>query len=123
MELAKTRALTNNLINYFFLLVLNLVIISITGYLTLDSNANLNSRLGAFLLSFFIPFFIVILTKNMQGYERMLKFGFGMIIYIIAAMIIVGIPESFSTGLLPCLIISLGVLFYGNRIAKKQIIS
>ncbi len=123
MELAKTRALTNNLINYFFLLVLNLVIISITGYLTLDSNANLNSRLGAFLLSFFIPFFIVILTKNMQGYERMLKFGFWMIIYIIAAMILVGIPESFSTGLLPCLIISLGVLFYGNRIAKKQIIS
>ncbi len=55
----------------------------IIGFLTLDSNANINSRIGALLLSFFIPFFIVLLTQQMNGLERMLKFGTGFLFYIV----------------------------------------
>ena len=53
---------------------LNLILMFIIGYLTLDSDANLNSRIGALLLSFFIPFFITYKTPRMSGIERMLTY-------------------------------------------------
>jgi len=88
--------------------------------MTLDSEANINSRIGGILLSFLIPISIVYQTKHMTGIERMLKFGFGMIAYIIVAIVIVGFPHSFVTGLIPCLIIPLGVLFYGEKLIKEE---
>lgn len=69
--------------NGFFLVVLNLVLTGIIGFLTLDTNANMNSTFGGILLSFFLPFFIVIFTKKMTGIERMLKFGLGYFTYFI----------------------------------------
>ena len=94
----------------------------IIGFLTLDSNANINSRIGALLLSFFIPFFIVLLTQKMNALERMLKFGTGFLVYIVLLMIIQGFREGFSAGLRTdlflCLIISVGVLYYGKVILK-----
>ena len=95
----------------FFLLTLNVALMCILGFLTLDSNANLNSRFGAFLLSFFIPFFIVILTKRIKEMERMLKFGAGFIVYFVLVMIVLGFPVGFTTGLFPCLLIALSVLY------------
>lgn len=119
MEITARKSIANQITNSIFLIVLNLVIISVIGYMTLDSEANFNSRMGGFLLSFFIPFFIVYHTKKMRGIERMLKFGFGIIAYFIASIIIVGIPVSFVTGLLPCLVIALGVLFYGGLLVSE----
>ena len=116
MELSKKITLAEKIVNFTFLAILNLTIISILGFMTLDSEANLNSKIGGFLLSFFIPIFIVYQTKNMMGLERMMKFGFGIIVYLFASSIILGIPHSFITGLIPCLVISLGVLFYGKKI-------
>lgn len=118
MELTKSHTLASSLTQYFFLFILNVVIVSILGYLTLDSEANINSRTGAFLLSFFIPIFIVFYTNEMSGLERMLKFGIGMIGYLLAVTVIVGLPASFTTGLIPCLIIALGVLFYGRKLIE-----
>jgi len=106
------------IMNVFFLFVLNFALMGIYGYLTLDSEANINSRLGAYLLSFFIPIFIVLKTLKMSGIERMLKFGAGLIFYIFVIMLSVGFPTGFSTGLLNCLVIALAVLFYGNIITK-----
>ena len=71
----------NLIINATFLLALNLILMMIIGYLTKDSEANINSRIGAFLLSFFIPFFIVYKTQRMSNIERMIKFGSGYIFY------------------------------------------
>jgi transcriptional regulator with XRE-family HTH domain len=105
--------------NGLFLLVLNLVLMGIIGYLTLDISANLNSKFGGFLLSFFLPFFIVMLTKKMNGMERMLKFGLGYISYFILVMIINGFPLGFGTGLFPCLLISLTVLYFGKGLIKN----
>lgn len=120
METTTKKSLAHQVTNSIFLIILNLTIIFILGFMTLDSEANLNSRIGGFLLSFFIPFFIVYQTTNMNGLERMLKFGFGMIAYIIAATIILGFPQAFTTGLLPVLVISLGVLFYGEKLIKRE---
>ncbi len=106
--------------NGVFLIVLNLFLMSITGYLTLDSGANLNSRVGALLVSFFLPAFIVVKTKNMSGLERMLKFGFGYMSHIILSLILVGFPQAFVTELIPCLVIALGTLYYGDEVIKTK---
>ena len=108
------------IINGLFLIALNLVLMGIIGFLTLDSNANMNSVFGGYLLSVFLPFFIVIMTKKMSGMERMLKFGFGYIAYFVLVMAKHGFPTGFVTGLFPCLLISLSVLYFGNELIKNR---
>jgi hypothetical protein len=119
MELVRKKSIGLLLVNGLFLIALNIVLMTIVGYLTLDSNANNNSRVGACLLSFYIPFFIVFNTSKMDGIERMLKFGIGYIAYIILSIITIKVPTLILTGLGPCLIISLAVLFYGKTFLKK----
>ena len=112
--------LTNIIINATFLLALNIVLMLIIGFLTKPSEANINSRIGAFLLSFFIPFFIVFKTQRMGGIERMLKFGSGYIFYIIFTLFLTRPHDALMTGLLPCLLISLGMLYYGKELIKTS---
>ena len=120
-ENTKSLRLNNNIkfnestiINGFFLFILNIILMCIIGFLALDSESNLNSKIGAFLLSFYIPFFITYKTRKMSGISRMLKFGSGFIFYLIMSSIILGVPRSLFTGLLPCLLLSLATLYYGN---------
>ena len=108
------------IVNGFFLLALNLVLMFIIGFLTLDSSANVNSIFGGLLISFLLPLFIVILTKNMNSLERLLKFGFGYIAYFILMMIFHGFPVGFSSGLFPCLLISVSVLYFGNDLVSLR---
>ena len=108
------------IINGLFLIALNMVLIGIIGFLTLDSNANLNSVFGGYLISVFLPFFIVVMTKRMSGMERMLNFGFGYFVYFILVMAKHGFPTGFVTGLFPCLLISLSVLYFGNELIKNR---
>ena len=120
MEQAQKKSVAVIIVNGFFLILLNIVLMMIIGYLTLDSEANINSRIGAYLLSFFIPIFIVIKTKNMGGLERMLKFGFGFIFYIGMALIMVPFPATLLTGLIPCLVIALATLYYGKEFTRMN---
>lgn len=115
----RERTIGTKIADGLFLVALNLVLMGIIGFLTLDSNANLNSIFGGFLLSFFLPVFLVYLTKKMSGIERVLKFGLGYIVYFILVMIVYGFPIGFTTGLFPCLLISLSVLYFGNELTKK----
>ena len=82
-----------------FLVLLNLLLISIIGFLTLDSNANGNSRVGALLLSFFIPFFIVMLTQKMNALERLMKFGTGYFFYVFFLLFVQGFRDGFRARL------------------------
>jgi hypothetical protein len=117
MQTLKITKWSTVLVNGFFLALLNLSVITVIGYLTLDSEANLNSRLGGILASFFIPYFIVTKTRQMNGLERMLKFGAGFVLYIISSLVMVGFPMAFQFCLLPCLVIGLATLYYGDRLA------
>lgn len=103
-----------------FLIILNLVIISIYGYVTMDLNANMNSRFGGVLLSILLPYFIVSKTQYMSGVERLLKFGTGHFYYFILVIVNTGFPRGFLTVLFPCLAISLAILFYGEKIFKTK---
>jgi len=116
----KKNTVGTKIVNGLFLLALNIVLMGIIGFLTLDANANINSRFGGFLLSFFLPFFIVVLTKNWRGLERMFKFGFGYMAYFVLIMITHGFPTGFVTGLFPCLLISLSVLYFGSELIKNK---
>ena len=110
--------------NGFFLIILNMCLITIIGYMTLPGEANLNSRIGAGFLSFFISFFIVYFTRKMSGIERILKFGAGFMFYIVSLFIIQGFRAGFQTGMRTsiflCIIISFAVLYYGNIMMKKE---
>ncbi|MEE4257002.1 MAG: helix-turn-helix transcriptional regulator [Bacteroidales bacterium] len=103
-----------------FLISLNIAIMAVFGFLTLDTAANRNSRLGAYLLSVFIPFAIIFITPSMNPIKRVLKFGAGLIVYMIMALILITFPEpvSIMKGLIPSIIIYLAILFYGNLILK-----
>lgn len=108
------------IINYFFLALINLTFMVIIGWTTLASEANVNSKFAGFLLSFFIPIFIVLMTSNMSKTERLLKFGSGFLLYIILTIIFVGFPGAFVSVLLPCLSICLLTLFYGDKILSYK---
>ncbi|MGB1039721.1 MAG: helix-turn-helix domain-containing protein [Flavobacteriales bacterium] len=112
------RDILTKIINLFFLLVLNLILAFTSGLLTLGAPAKLEIRTGAFLLSFFIPFFIVWKTQKLTRTQRILKFGSGYIFYLVSSLFIIGFVSSFVSCLLPCLIISLITLFYGNDILR-----
>ena len=119
-EPGKAKKITTQVIDGLFLVALNLVLMGVIGFLTLDSNANLNSIFGGFMVSIFIPYFIVTKTMSMSGTERMLKFGFGYITYFILVLIMHGFPTGFVTGLFPCLLISISVLYFGNKLIKNR---
>jgi hypothetical protein len=119
MEIRQKKLTATFIINGVFLVAFNIILMLITGFLTLDSEANLNSRVGAYLLSFLIPLVIALKTPMMTGTERLLKFGSGFIVYIILALIMIPLQGALFTGLIPCLVISLAVLFYGKEIIKS----
>lgn len=108
------------IINGLFLVLLNMILMGIIGFLTFDSNSNMNSKFGGVLLSIFLPFFIVVFTKKMSGVERMLKFGFGYFAYFILVLSKFGFPKGFVSGLFPCLLMSLSVLYFGALLIRKQ---
>ena len=106
---------------YLFLFALNLTFAAVIGFLTLDSEANLNSRVGGILVSFLLPLVILFLTPTMSGLERLLKFGTGFILYFIMTMIIQGFVVGFITTLFPCLLIAIVVLYYGGVISLEKL--
>lgn len=120
MELIKKKPVTEIIINWVFLLALNLLQMSIVGFMTLDSYANINSKIGGYLLSFFIPYFIATRTRWMSNTERLVKFGIGYFTYVILVLINIPFPQVFLTGIGPCLMISMAVLYYGNELTKTR---
>lgn len=124
VEVELTPTKTSNYVeiffNYFFLVIINLALMSIIGLMTLDSFATWTSRFAGLLLSFFIPIFIVFKTSTMSRNERVLKFGSGFLFHIIFSIIMVGFPKAFVSGLLICLAICLLTLYYGDLVMKKD---
>lgn len=118
IENKKTKkSIQEQITNLIFLIAFNFLLMITFGFLLIDSNANLNSRFGGLLLSFLIPITIVHFTKKMSGFERMTKYGFGFIIYIVLSIFMIGIQNAIVF-LIPFLLISLSILFYGNSIRK-----
>lgn len=117
-ENKETKSFFFKVVNIFFIIIFNLILMGVIGFLTLDTNANANSLFAGVLLSILIPLFIVNFTKRMKKTERFLKFGIGYIGYLISSIFILGLPIGIKTGLIPCLIISLFFLYFGSDLLK-----
>lgn len=104
-----------NIIQIFYLLIINFGLLTIYGFLTVDSEANFNSKVGAMVLSIFISLFIVRQTQKMRGFERLMKYGIIVIIYFLFIWLKTS-GEVYGSGLLTVSIISSFVLFYGDRL-------
>jgi len=112
------------ILNGLFLILLNLLLMVIFSFMTAGQD-NLKSKLGAFLLSFFIPFFIVYWTPKMSGGERVIKFGSGLMIQVFIVLQYKGIGKALQEGLTSSflfyfIIIFIGVLFYGEALLKAK---
>ncbi|WP_025614056.1 helix-turn-helix domain-containing protein [Cellulophaga baltica] len=107
-------------INFFFFTVANLLLVALLGFMTIDSQANFNSRFAMVLLSILIPLFIINFTPNMSSNERLLKFGFGYLLYFIATLIIAGFVTGFLSGLFLCILINLSMLYFGSQLINKK---
>jgi transcriptional regulator with XRE-family HTH domain len=108
------------IINGLFVLIINIVLIVIFGYLTMDLNASPNSKVAALLLSFFIPFFIVYQTRNLLGFRRLIYYGSGLFFYAILFSFIVKFPILIISAFLPSIIIFWSILFYGDRFIREK---
>ncbi len=113
-------ATANKVVVGVFLLLGNLAIMGVFGYLTLDSAANTHSRFAAVLLSFFIPLFITQLTFQLTRLERMLKFGMGMFCYVIMVIVFNSFVNGFVSGLFVCALIHLTILYFGPIVFCKR---
>lgn len=107
------------IVEILFLAIINFALIGVIGFLTLDSNANMNSSFGGFLISIFIPYYIVTQTKQMSNLERLFKFGTGFILYFLLVFFRHNFAIGFSTALFPCLAISLAMLYFGKILIKS----
>jgi len=112
------KPLAAKIINWIFLIALNIVIMMILGWTLIDSEANLNSRFGGLLISFLLPYFIVSLTPQMSSFERTLKYGIGLTVYLLIGIYMTFAVTTVFLILIVPLIIALSVLYYGNSIVK-----
>ena len=112
--------LFQKLINVVFIILLNITIAFIIIYLTAYDNANIYTRIGAFLLCILYPYFIVSQTRNSTGTSRLIKFGAGLISLLIFLLFQVRIETALFSGAIPFSLIGLCILFYGNSIHLKK---
>ena len=119
-DLDQKPSITYTLFNYFFLVCLNLILMAIFGYLTFDAEANHISRFGGLLLSFFIPSFIVYYTPELNGIQRLMRYGTGFFIHFILVLIMHGFAVGFVTALFPCLLVASATLFYGRFLLRQD---
>ena len=103
-------------IDFGFLILWNLLIVLVYGFLTLDSNATLNSKVAAVLLGFLLPYFIISKTLQLSGAQRLVKYGSGLLLYLILVAVKVRFPPALLLGFYPSILIALCLLYYGNSI-------
>jgi len=112
-------SLAHKLVNFTFLILLNITIATIVGYLTIYDSANLYSRIGAFFLCVLLPYFIVSLTRNSSSLIRLIKFGTGFILLVTFSLFQIKMATSISSGAIPFSLIGLSILFYGDYLQLK----
>lgn len=102
------------------LAMINVLLVLTFGYLTLNHNATFESRAAAAALAFFIPMFIVYNTNRMSGWERCLKFGSGLLFYLVYAHINLGVEIPVVDMLSPVLILALVTLGLGQYLINSK---
>lgn len=112
-----------NVIWFLKYFIFNIFFMMLVGYLTIDSFANSNSRVGALLICFLLPIFIVTRTLNLSGRQRVFRYGTGLIVYFIISIILHGVGlNMLFNAFYPCLILAVSVLLIGSKNALKGVL-
>ncbi|WP_394341779.1 helix-turn-helix domain-containing protein [Nonlabens xiamenensis] len=114
------RSILAKTVDVFFLCLFNFLVMALVGFLVIDSNANLNSRIGATVVCIALPFIIVLLDLKRTAVSRLLAFGSGMFCYSmlllisansLVSVLVIGI----QSGLFLNSILFLSILYFGDR--------
>jgi len=84
----------------------------------IDSHSNLNSRIGGLLLAITLPLLICYMTKSTSE-NRLFQYGWGMIVYVITAVVLQGFPAIWMSGLVMLVVIYLSILYYGDLLTNR----
>jgi len=120
MEQTRTHSISRKILSIVGLIIFNLGMMMLIGVLTLDSFANQNSRLGGYVISFLLPYLIVLKTPDLTTKSRLLKYGSGFILYVMLILIRVDIIHALKSGVLPCLLISIAVLVLSPKLNRSN---
>ncbi|WP_394746809.1 helix-turn-helix domain-containing protein [Spongiimicrobium salis] len=119
----KKQNIGKQLLHYFFMGLLNFALMCVFWITTMHWASNANSRAAGVLLGLVIPVVIIGWTKEMSGLERVLKFGSGLILYLVFLFVFQGFLDGFAVGirtlLIPCILMVLGILFYGDLFLRR----
>lgn len=99
-------------------IVINVLIVFILGYLTIDSEANGNSRIGALLISALLPYTIYRSTESWNRKRRFFIYGVGVCVYLFVGVLKVGLYHMWNSTFIPCCVSYLVFLFLSDRIFK-----
>ena len=106
-----------------YFILSNILIITIYGYFTVDNFlTNFKTKFAALLLSIFISWFIVRQTSELSGRVRLLRFELSLILWFMYGFYMrlqAGENASYYlyySGVLPIIITSSFILFYGDKL-------
>ncbi len=99
----------------FKLIFYNLFFVFIIGYLTLDINANFNSRLGGLVICLMMAYyFYSTIENNIPILKKLINYGSSSILYIIATSILC-FQRGIRTALIPILLVYLFLLLFPTK--------
>lgn len=110
----------NKFIDIFFLTLLNVILGFLISFLTVFRGANINSYVAAYLLCVLIPFFITYKTQHLSGLQRAIRFGSFTIPLSLLHLATEGPSGILSANLIPCLMLFLSVLYYGEHLLNSN---
>ena len=119
MQLTHTTKTADKAIQLFFLVLLNLLLVLIIGFLTVDSFANLNSRVGGILLSVLLPMVVIYRTPGLSRLDRTFRFGMGFLLYALIILFKAGLATTVTTMVGPCMLMAMSTLYYGDAFLSQ----
>ena len=102
------------------LIVFNILLVSIIGFLNLSAFANLNSQIGGYIVATLVAYIVVTKTKDLDRNVRLLRFGTGLIFYFALILFTIGFIEGIKIGILPCIGVFLLLTYFGDVIFEKE---
>lgn len=105
----------------YLILLFNIALPVLIGYLTIDSFANIFTKIFAILSALTLPLLLLFTKPNLSVKKRLLKFGIGSFVYAILIISSLGLLRAITSFSLPALCLAiLSISFckvkYGGKI-------
>ena len=99
-------------------IVVNVLIVLVLGYLTIDSQANGNSRLAAIIISVLLPYTVFRSTEEWSRKRRFFIYGTGVCVYLFVGTMKAGLYHMWFSVFIPTCLSYLVFLYLADRVFK-----